>query len=116
MKTRPLGNTGYTVSEMGYGAWGLGADMWRGVNDNEGRNALREAVDQGITFFDTALAYGDGHSERLIGEVLKDEIRRQSAIVATKIPPMNRIWPGQAGEPLANVFPAKYVARSTEQS
>jgi aryl-alcohol dehydrogenase-like predicted oxidoreductase len=66
------------------------------VDDSEGRKALREAVDQGITFFDTALAYGNGHSERIIGEVLKDDIRAGRAVVATKIPPMNRQWPGRA--------------------
>ena len=68
MKTRGLGTTGYVVSELGFGAWGLGADMWRGVADRDAGAALREAVDRGITFFDTALAYGTGHSEQLIGE------------------------------------------------
>lgn len=116
MKKRPLGKTGYQVSEIGYGAWGLGADMWRGVDDGEGRKALREAVDQGITFFDTALAYGSGHSERVIGEVLKDDIRGNRVVVATKIPPMNLEWPGKAGEKLANIFPARHIAKSTEQS
>jgi aryl-alcohol dehydrogenase-like predicted oxidoreductase len=116
MKSRALGNTGYRVSELGYGAWGLGADMWRGVDDSEGRTALREAVGQGITFFDTALAYGSGHSEQLIGEAVKAELHAGKVVVATKIPPMNHVWPGQAGERLANVFPAKYIVRSTEQS
>jgi aryl-alcohol dehydrogenase-like predicted oxidoreductase len=116
VKNRPLGNTGYRVSEIGYGAWGLGADMWRGVDDSEGRNALREAVDQGITFFDTALAYGNGHSEHVIGEVLKDDIRAGRVVVATKIPPKNREWPGQESKPLADIFPATYIADSTEQS
>ena len=62
VKTRALGTTGYEVSEIGFGGWGLGGDMWRGVDDAQGGAALREAVDQGITFFDTALAYGKGHS------------------------------------------------------
>src|SRR5213596_3972919 len=100
MKSRPLGDTEYRVSEIGFGAWGIGGEMWRGVDDSEGRKALREAVEQGITFFDTALAYGAGHSERLIGEVLKEEIRSGRAIVATKIPPRNQQWPGAAGTPL----------------
>lgn len=116
MKTRGLGNTGYRVSEIGFGGWGIGGEMWRGVDDSEGRKALREAVDQGITFFDTALAYGNGHSERVIGEVLKDDIRANRVVVATKVPPKNRIWPGQGNEPLGNVFPAKYIRASTEQS
>jgi len=116
MKTRPLGNTGYRVSEIGFGAWGIGGEMWRGVDDSEGRKALSEAVEQGITFFDTALAYGAGHSERVIGEELKNEIRSGRVTVATKVPPMNRQWPGKASYNLADVFPAKYIAVSTEQS
>ena len=116
MKQRSLGDTGYRVSEIGFGAWGLGGEMWRGVDDSEGRKALREAVEQGITFFDTALAYGNGHSERVIGETLKDEIRGNRAVVATKIPPMNHQWPGKASYKLGDVFPAKYIAASTEQS
>src|SRR5919197_5095923 len=116
MKTRVLGNTGYRVSKIGFGAWGLGGEMWRGGDDAEGRNALREAIEQGITFFDTALAYGNGHSEQVIGETLKNEIRAGKATVATKIPPMNRQWPAKAEYKLADVFPARYIASSTEQS
>ena len=95
--TRKLGTTGYVVSELGFGGWGLGGSQWRGVDDGAGREALREAVDQGITFFDTALAYGDGHSERLMGQVLKPEIHAGRVVVATKIPPLNEEWPGRAG-------------------
>jgi len=116
MKQRPLGRTGYRVSEIGFGAWGIGGAMWRGVDDNEGRKALREAVDQGITFFDTALAYGDGHSERLIGEVLKDDIRAGRVAVSTKIPPMNQEWPAKPSYKLTSVFPARHIVSSTEQS
>ena len=116
MKTRPLGNTGYRVSEVGFGAWGLGGEMWRGVDDSEGRKALHEGVEQGITFFDTALAYGNGHSEQVIGEELKHEIRSGRVTVATKVPPMNRQWPGKSSYNLGDVFPAKYIATSTEQS
>ena len=116
MNKRPLGNTGYVVSEIGFGGWGIGGEMWRGVDDAEGRKALREAVDQGITFFDTALAYGNGHSERVIGETLKDDIRAERVVVATKIPPMNRQWPGRADYRLGDVFPASYIQSSTENS
>ena len=116
MKQRTLGATGYKVSEIGFGGWGIGGEMWRGVDDSEGRKALREAVDQGITFFDTALAYGNGHSERVIGETLKDDIRAGRVVIATKIPPMNRQWPGSADYKLGDVFPAKYIRSSTENS
>jgi len=116
VKTRSLGATGYIVSELGLGGWGLGADMWRGVDDAQSRDALRDAVAHGITFFDTALAYGTGHSERLIGEVLKGEIRAGRVVVATKVPPLNEEWPGKAAKPLAKVFPARHISASTEQS
>ena len=116
MNQRSLGNTGYRVSEIGFGAWGIGGEMWRGVDDSEGRKALHEAVEQGITIFDTALAYGNGHSERVIGEELKHEIRSGRVTVATKVPPMNRQWPGKSSYKLGDVFPAKYIATSTEQS
>jgi aryl-alcohol dehydrogenase-like predicted oxidoreductase len=116
MKLRPLGSTGYRVSEIGFGAWGIGGTQWRGVADSDGRQALREAVDQGITFFDTALAYGGGHSERLIGEVLRDDIRAGHVVVSTKIPPMNSEWPAKPSYPLDKVFPARHIATSTERS
>ena len=56
MKTRRLGRTGLEVSEIGFGAWGLGATMWRGVSDDDGAAAVRAALDAGVTFSDTALA------------------------------------------------------------
>ena len=116
MRTRTLGTTGYSVSDIGFGGWGLGADMWLGAEEALAREALREAVDQGITFFDTALAYGTGHSERLIGQVLRDEIRAGRARVATKVPPLNNEWPGKGSKPLGAVFPARHLAASTNQS
>src|SRR5881396_3198315 len=116
VKTRRLGTTGYHVSEIGFGGWGLGADQWRGFDEAQGRDALREAVDQGITFFDTALAYGNGHSERLIGRVLRNEIHAGRIAVATKVPPLNEEWPGAAATLIKEVFPARHIAASTEQS
>src|SRR3989441_4119545 len=116
VKPRTLGSTGYVVSELGFGGWGLGGSQWRGVDDGQGRDALRAAVDRGITFFDTALAYGDGHSERLMGQVLKPEIHAGRVVVATKVPPRNEEWPGRAGAPLADVFPARHLSASTERS
>src|ERR1700752_3793049 len=107
MKLRPLGNTGYRVSEIGFGGWGIGGGMWRGVDDSEGRNSLREVRAQGITFFDPTLPYGNGHSERVIGETLKDDTRAERVTVATKIPPMNRQWPGRADYRLGGVFSAQ---------
>jgi aryl-alcohol dehydrogenase-like predicted oxidoreductase len=116
VNTRPLGTTGYHVSEIGFGAWGLGAEQWRGVADSEASAALREAVEQGITFVDSALAYGHGHSERLVGRVLREEIRTGQVVVATKVPPMNEQWPGNATSPLAAVFPVRHITQSMERS
>src|SRR5437773_12225002 len=116
MNTRPLGSTGNTVSELGFGAWGLGGGMWRGGSDREAREALRAAVDQGITFFDTALAYGQGHSERLIGAALRSELTSGRVVVATKIPPRDGQWPGAAGTPLQDVFSPRHLSTSTEKS
>jgi len=116
MRNRTLGTTGYDVSELGYGAWGVGGDMWRGADDREGGDALRAAFDQGVTFFDTALAYGNGHSERLIGQVLRAEMHDGRAVVATKVPPLNLEWPGDGKKLVTEVFPARHLAASTEAS
>jgi len=79
--TRPLGKTGLEVSEVGFGAWGIGAD-WGAVDDRESLAALHAAVDVGVTFIDTADVYGDGRSERLVGELLRE--RTEEIVVATK--------------------------------
>ena len=110
MKTRRLGRTGLDVSEIGFGAWGLGATMWRGVPDDEALAAVRAAVAAGVTFIDTALAYGDGHSERLIARA------RTNVVVATKIPPRNGAWPAAANSKIDDVFPAEHVRTATETS
>jgi aryl-alcohol dehydrogenase-like predicted oxidoreductase len=110
MRTRPLGRTGFEVSEIGFGAWGLGRTMWRGVEDDDALAAVRAANEAGVTFIDTALAYGDGHSERLIARA------RTNAVIATKIPPQNGVWPASATSSIADVFPARFVRSATETS
>ncbi|EMA43707.1 aldo/keto reductase [Halococcus saccharolyticus] len=81
MDHRQLGSTGYDVSEVGLGTWNVGGD-WGDVSEDEGRAAIDAAIDEGVTFVDTADVYGDGRSERLIREVLAD--RSEDPIVATK--------------------------------
>jgi aryl-alcohol dehydrogenase-like predicted oxidoreductase len=81
MNTRRLGKTGHDVSEIGFGAWGIGAD-WGAVDDRESLAAMHAAVDAGVTFFDTADVYGDGRSERLVGQLLRE--RPERLVVATK--------------------------------
>jgi aryl-alcohol dehydrogenase-like predicted oxidoreductase len=109
---RPLGRTGLQVSEIGYGAWGIGQSMWLGADDDESVRALNRAADLGVTLFDTALAYGDGHSERLVGALA----RERDIVVATKIPPKNMRWPAPDGIDPDEAFPADYVIESTERS
>jgi aryl-alcohol dehydrogenase-like predicted oxidoreductase len=111
---RRLGRTGLEVSEVGYGAWGIGKSQWMGAEDDESLRALSRAMDLGLNFIDTALAYGEGHSERLVGQVVRE--REEPAYVATKIPPKNRIWPAPVGLHPGEVFPKEYVRECTETS
>ena len=85
MHYRTLGRTGLKVSEIGYGAWGIAGDAWLGAKDEESLKALNRAVDLGLNFIDTALAYGEGHSERLVGKIVKE--REETIYVATKCRP-----------------------------
>ncbi|MDE3058529.1 MAG: aldo/keto reductase [Bacteroidota bacterium] len=114
MFTRQLGKTGYKISEIGFGAWGIGGEMWQGSNDKDALAALNKAVDLGVSFIDTALAYGDGHSEQLVGKLLRS--RNERIYVATKIPPKNRRWPARAGVPFHETFPHNYIVECTERS
>ncbi len=82
MEYRTLGRTGWNISSVGFGAWGIGGDAWGQTDDRSSLDALRQALDLGVNFIDTADVYGDGHSERLIAQVLKE--RRERVIVATK--------------------------------
>ena len=82
MNTRSFGRTGWRVSEIGFGGWGIGGGQWGGADDGESMRALHAAVDAGITFFDTADVYGDGRSERLIGRLRRE--RTEPFVVATK--------------------------------
>lgn len=102
------------VSEVGYGAWGIGGKQWQGGTDDESVRALRRAFELGLNFIDTALAYGDGHSERLVGQVLPSAPHR--VYVATKVPPKNRIWPAAPGSAIEDVFPYDYIVSCTEES
>ncbi|HEX2741068.1 MAG TPA: aldo/keto reductase [Rubrobacter sp.] len=114
MNYRKLGRTGLEVSEIGYGAWGIAGDAWLGAKDEESLKALNRAVDLGLNFIDTALAYGGGHSERLVGKLVEE--RDETIHVATKVPPKNRIWPAPEGVPVDEVFPGDYVRECTDQS
>jgi aryl-alcohol dehydrogenase-like predicted oxidoreductase len=114
MNNRALGRTGLQVSEVGYGAWGIGGSGWLGAQDDESLRALNTAVDRGIALIDTALGYGDGHSEELVGRVARE--REERIVVATKIPPKNGRWPAPDGVDPEDAFPADHVRACTERS
>lgn len=114
MKLRRLGRTGLMVSEIGFGAWGIGQAQWIGADDEQSLRALRRAVELGLNFIDTALAYGPGHSERLVGKLVRE--MKDALYVATKVPPKNLEWPARRGVPASEVFPAAHVRKSAETS
>lgn len=115
MKYRRFGKTDWMVSEIGYGMWGMGD--WTGSDDDQSMLALQRAVDLGCNFFDTAWAYGSGHSERLLAQLLRQNPDRK-LYTATKIPPKNRKWPSQREFTLDDCFPPEtieaYVHKSLE--
>jgi aryl-alcohol dehydrogenase-like predicted oxidoreductase len=113
MRYRTFGRTGWQISEVGYGMWGMAG--WTGSDDEQSFESLDRAIELGCNFFDTAWAYGDGHSERLLGATLKRHPGKR-LYIATKIPPKNRKWPAKPSYPLEEVFPADYIREYTEKS
>ncbi|MDR6217706.1 aryl-alcohol dehydrogenase-like predicted oxidoreductase [Deinococcus soli (ex Cha et al. 2016)] len=113
MHQRPLGRTGLNVTEIGYGAWGIGADMWKGAQDDHSLDALRRYVQLGGNFIDTAMGYGSGHSERLVGQVAREH---PGTLVATKISPKNMEWPAAPGTTADEAFPGGYITDMTRAS
>ena len=113
MNHRRFGRTGWSISEIGYGMWGMGS--WAGSDDDESLHSLQLALDLGCNFFDTAWAYGAGRSERLLGELVRANPQRRIH-TATKIPPLNQAWPSRPEYPLADVFPASHIREYTERS
>lgn len=113
MEYRTFGRLGWQVGEIGYGMWGMGG--WSGSDDDESIQALYEAVRLGCNFFDTAWAYGEGHSERLLGQVARAHPDTW-LYTATKVPPKNRKWPSQRGFKLDDVFPPDYIREYAHRS
>lgn len=113
MRYRRLGRTGLKVSEIGFGTWGIGKTSWIGADDQESTSALITARDAGVNFFDTALAYGRGHSEQLLAQVFG---KSKEVVVASKVPPKNGLWPAPAGVPLQQAYPKSHVLESLRTS
>lgn len=112
MKYRTIGKTNLKVSEIGFGAWAIGGNMWGPQDDNDSIKAINKAIDLGINFIDTAAAYGNGHSERVIGRVLKT--RNEKIYIATKIPPT--IWPPGPETSSKDIFPKERIISFVEDS
>ena len=113
MRYRTFGRTGWSVSEIGYGMWGLAG--WTGSDDTETTDALERAVQLGCNFFDTAWAYGDGRSEALLGHLVHNHPDK-TLHIATKVPPKNRKWPSRRGFILDECFPPDHILEYTEKS
>jgi aryl-alcohol dehydrogenase-like predicted oxidoreductase len=113
MRLVELGKTGIKVSTVGFGAWAMGGAMWGGKRDDDSRRALERAYDHGVRLIDTALVYGDGHSERLVGEFLATH---RDVAVATKVPGKCFQWPARPGSKLEEFFPAAWIRECCEKS
>src|SRR5260370_32884211 len=106
MQYRRFGRTGWNVSEIGYGMWGMAG--WTGSEDAESLASLQRAVDLGCNFFDTAWAYGDGRSEQLLGKILRANSGKK-LYTATKVPPKNRQWPARREYALDDCYPPEDI-------
>lgn len=113
MKYRRFGRTGWQVSEIGYGMWGMAG--WTGSSDEESLASLDRAVELGVNFFDTAWAYGHGHSEKLLGRLVRRHPGKR-LYAATKIPPKNLKWPARPEYRLEDVYPPGHIRSFAQQS
>jgi aryl-alcohol dehydrogenase-like predicted oxidoreductase len=113
MQYRKFGRTGWQVSEIGYGMWGLAG--WKDTDRQEALRALDHSVELGCNFFDTAWAYGDGISEDILGKLIKNHPDKK-LYAASKIPPKNRQWPSKSHFNISDVFPSDYIIEYVDRS
>jgi aryl-alcohol dehydrogenase-like predicted oxidoreductase len=113
MRYRTLGRTGWQVSEIGYGMWGVAG--WTGSDDEESLKSLNRAVELGCNFFDTAWAYGRGRSEKLLGQLVRAHPDKK-LYVASKIPPKNFKWPAEPEYTLDDCYPPDHIHQYVESS
>lgn len=106
MRYRTFGRTGFEISDIAHGLWGMSG--WTGSDNTQSLQALQLSVDNGCNFFDTAWAYGDGNSDALLGTTLAQN-RGKRLFAASKIPPKNRQWPASPKDRYQDVFPADHV-------
>lgn len=110
MEFTTLGKTMLHISRVGFGGWGIGGDMWK-TDEKQAKQSLIRAYKNGVNFFDTALYYGNGYGERLI----KNTLKNQNIIVATKIPPLDDKWP-PTNKNINEVFPKNYIIQKAKES
>jgi aryl-alcohol dehydrogenase-like predicted oxidoreductase len=110
---RKLGKTNLNVSEIGFGCWQIGGG-WGKQDDKLAIESLERAYNLGINFFDTALGYGDGHSEELLAKVF--DKKREKIIITTKVPPKNFSWPALESESIKNTFPKDWIIKCANES
>jgi aryl-alcohol dehydrogenase-like predicted oxidoreductase len=113
MQYRTFGRTGWKVSEVGYGMWGMAG--WTGSEEKEVNDALDRSIELGCNFFDTAWGYGEGLSEQILNNTIKRHPGKR-LYVATKIPPKNFTWPSKPQFKLEEVFPSAHIVEYTEKS
>ncbi len=113
MNYRRFGRSGWKVSEVGHGMWGMAG--WTGSQDMESLDSLQRSIDLGCNFFDTAWAYGNGHSEQLLGKILRANPGK-TLYTATKIPPKNRRWPSRREFSLDESYPPDYIEEYLNKS
>ena len=112
MKYREFGNSGPEVSEIGFGAWAIGGS-WGAQSENDSLEALETALDKGVNFIDTAAGYGEGKSERIIGQFLKQ--RSERVYVCTKTPPAPGKWPPSPYCRIEERYSEKYLRKNLEE-
>lgn len=113
MKYRTFGKTGWKVSGLGHGMWGMGE--WSGSDDAESMETLHQSVESGVNFFDTAWVYGNGRSEKLLGQLIKDYPNKK-LFISTKIPPKNFKWPMEPFYSLNETYPSAHMKEYVHKS
>ncbi len=113
MNYRRFGRSGWMVSDIGYGMWGMGS--WSGSDDAESLASLQKAIDLGCNFFDTAWAYGRGHSEGLLGQIVRANPDKR-LYTASKIPPKNSKWPSRREYTLDECYPPEHIHEFVHKS
>lgn len=113
MNYRKFGRTNWDVSEIGYGMWGMAG--WTESDDTQSSKSLDLAVENGVTFFDTAWGYGEGHSEQLLGALVR-RYPSKKLFTASKIPPKNFKWPAKPTYTLEESYPVEHIVAFTEKT